>query len=201
MYKQYLKRWIDLIFSLLLILFLSPLLIILCLILAFRFDGNPFFIQLRPGYRENPIKVIKFKSMTDDKDSEGNLLPNHERMTRIGLVLRKLSLDELPQLVNVIKGDMSLVGPRPLLYKYIPLYSEEQRKRHLLKPGITGWAQVNGRNTISWTNKFKLDVWYLENVSFLLDMKILWMTFLKAIKSEGIDAGENVTMPPFNGQN
>lgn len=201
MYTQYLKRWFDLTFSLFLILFLSPLLTLLCLIVALKFDGKPFFFQLRPGYREHPIKVIKFKTMTDDKDSEGNLLPNHARMTRIGVFLRKLSLDELPQLINVIKGDMSLVGPRPLLYKYIPLYSEEQKKRHLLKPGITGWAQVNGRNAISWTTKFKHDVWYIENVSFLLDMKILWMTFLKAIKSEGINAGENVTMPPFNGQN
>lgn len=191
----------DLIFSLFLIMALLPLLTILCLVVAIKFNGTPFFIQLRPGYKENPIKVIKFKTMTDDKDSEGNLLPNQARMTRFGALLRKLSLDELPQLINVIKGDMSLVGPRPLLYKYIPLYSEEQKMRHLLKPGITGWAQVNGRNSISWTNKFKHDVWYIENVSFVLDMKILWMTFLKAIKPEGINAGENVTMPPFNGQN
>lgn len=139
--------------------------------------------------------------MTDDKDSEGNLLPNHLRITNTGKFLRKYSLDELPQLINVLKGDMSLVGPRPLLFKYIPLYSEEQRKRHLVKPGITGWAQVNGRNAISWTKKFEYDVWYVENISLLLDLKILIMTVLKILKSEGINAGENLTMPPFNGKN
>jgi lipopolysaccharide/colanic/teichoic acid biosynthesis glycosyltransferase len=139
--------------------------------------------------------------MTDAKDSEGNLLPNHLRITNVGKFLRKYSLDELPQLINVIKGDMSLVGPRPLLFKYIPLYSEEQRKRHLVKPGITGWAQVNGRNAISWTKKFEYDVWYVENISLLLDLKIFIMTVLKILKSEGINAGENLTMPPFNGKN
>ena len=145
--------------------------------------------------------MIKFKTMTDKKDPDGNLLPNHYRVTKIGRLLRQYSLDELPQLINVLKGDMSLVGPRPLLFKYIPLYSSEQRKRHLVKPGITGWAQVNGRNAISWTRKFELDVWYVKNLSFLLDLRILWKTLLKWIRPEGINASENITMPPFNGNN
>lgn len=144
---------------------------------------------------------MKYKTMTDETDAQGNLLPNHLRITKVGNFLRKLSLDELPQLMNVLKGDMSLVGPRPLLFKYIPLYSREQRRRHLVRPGITGWAQVNGRNSISWTKKFELDVYYVDHVSFLLDLKIMYRTFLKVIKTEGVNAATDVTMPPFDGAN
>jgi undecaprenyl phosphate N,N'-diacetylbacillosamine 1-phosphate transferase len=201
MYPDSIKRLFDLLFSSIAFVILLPLFLLLCLFLYFRNNGRPFFLQVRPGFHEIPFKVIKFKTMTDAKDSEGNLLPNHLRITNVGKFLRKYSLDELPQLINVIKGDMSLVGPRPLLFKYIPLYSEEQRKRHLVKPGITGWAQVNGRNAISWTKKFEYDVWYVENISLLLDLKIFIMTVLKILKSEGINAGENLTMPPFNGKN
>lgn len=201
MYVRYLKRLIDLIISFFGLLFLSPLLVILILILTWEYKGNPFFTQVRPGYKEKPIRIIKFKTMNDNRDSDGNLLPNHMRITRFGKLLRELSLDELPQLFNVLLGEMSLVGPRPLLFKYVPLYSPEQKRRHLVRPGITGWAQVNGRNAISWTRKFKYDVWYVDNISFLLDLRIYWMTVMKALKAEGINAGENVTMPPFNGKN
>jgi len=201
MYAKYFKRLIDLLISFFGLLFLSPLLVILVAILTREYKGNPFFTQVRPGFKEKPIRIIKFKTMNDNKDSDGNLLPNHMRITKTGKMLRELSLDELPQLFNVLLGEMSLVGPRPLLFKYIPLYSPEQRRRHLVRPGITGWAQVNGRNTISWTRKFEYDVWYVENVSLLLDLRIYWLTVMKAVKAEGINAGENVTMPPFNGKN
>lgn len=201
MYVVFFKRFTDLIFSLIILLLLSPLLLLLAILISCSYRGTPFFIQTRPGLNEKPIRVIKFKTMNDKKDVNGNLLPNHLRITGMGKILRELSLDELPQLVNVLVGDMSLIGPRPLLFKYIPLYSGEQKKRHLVKPGITGWAQVNGRNTISWTKKFEYDIWYVENVSFLLDLRIYWYTVLKALKAEGINAGENVTMPPFDGKN
>jgi undecaprenyl phosphate N,N'-diacetylbacillosamine 1-phosphate transferase len=200
-YHDFFKRLFDLLVSIVVLIVITPLFLPVLLLEIVLYNGHPFFIQSRPGKDEKEIKVIKFKTMTDEKDTEGNLLPNNLRMTRSGRFLRKYSIDELPQLLNVIKGDMSLVGPRPLLFKYIPLYSSEQRKRHLVKPGITGWAQVNGRNAISWTRKFELDLFYVDNISFFLDLKILWMTVLKALKSEGINAGENVTMPSFNGKN
>jgi lipopolysaccharide/colanic/teichoic acid biosynthesis glycosyltransferase len=161
--------------------------------------GTPFFFQTRPGKNEKLFKIIKFKTMTDARDAKGELLPDKERITWIGNIIRKTSLDEIPQLLNVIKGDMALVGPRPLLPEYLPLYDEEQKKRHLVKPGITGWAQVNGRNAISWKEKFKYDVWYVENQSFLLDVKILFLTVKKVFKSEGISAANSVTMEKFRG--
>lgn len=201
LYVVFLKRFTDLLFSLIILMLLSPLLLLLAILLSWSYRGTPFFIQTRPGLNERPIRVIKFKTMNDKKDDNGSLLPNHLRITGMGKILRELSLDELPQLINVLIGEMSLIGPRPLLFKYIPLYSDEQKKRHLVRPGITGWAQVNGRNTISWTKKFEYDVWYVENVSFLLDLRIYWYTVLKALKAEGINAGENVTMPPFDGKN
>ena len=161
--------------------------------------GTPFFIQSRPGKNEKIFKLIKFKTMRDAYDENGKPLPDKDRITPVGAWVRKLSLDELPQLINVIKGDMSLIGPRPLLVKYLPLYNNEQKRRHEVKPGITGWAQVNGRNAIDWDRKFQLDVWYVDHISLFLDMKILYLTFLKVIKREGINNGEEVTMKPFTG--
>jgi undecaprenyl phosphate N,N'-diacetylbacillosamine 1-phosphate transferase len=201
MYRLIIKRILDVVVSFLVLIILSPIIIITYVILIYVNKGKPFFFQDRPGKDEQKIKIIKFKSMTDERDANGNLLPDIERMTAFGNFVRKTSIDELPQLVNVLIGDMSLVGPRPLLFKYIPLYTEEQRKRHKAKPGITGWAQINGRNSISWTEKFKLDVYYTENISFWLDLKILWFTFLKVIKSEGVNQSEDRPMLPFNGKN
>ncbi len=201
MYRNYLKRILDFTAALAGIIVLSPLLLVITLILLFLNRGKPLFFQSRPGWHEREFKVIKFKTMTDETDAEGNLLSNFERTTKFGSFLRKTSLDELPQLFNVLKGDMSLIGPRPLLFKYIPLYSEEQNRRHLVRPGVTGWAQVNGRNAISWTRKFELDVFYVDNLSFLFDMKILYLTVLKVIKSDGVNADANITMPPFDGSN
>jgi lipopolysaccharide/colanic/teichoic acid biosynthesis glycosyltransferase len=201
MYRLIIKRILDVVVSFLVLIILSPIIIITYVILIYVNKGKPFFFQDRPGKDEQKIKIIKFKSMTDERDENGNLLPDIERMTAFGNFVRKTSIDELPQLVNVLIGDMSLVGPRPLLFKYIPLYTEEQRKRHKAKPGITGWAQINGRNSISWTEKFKLDVYYTENISFWLDLKILWFTFLKVIKSEGVNQSEDRPMLPFNGKN
>lgn len=201
MYSKYYKTVFDLIISSIFLMVLSPLFIIICITLACINKGQVFFIQSRPGINENEFKLIKFKTMNDDKDSGGNLLPNYMRITRTGRFLRNISLDEIPQLINILKGDMSLIGPRPLLFKYIPLYSEIQRKRHLVKPGITGLAQVNGRNAISWTKKLEYDVFYVENLSFALDLKILCKTIIMVIRREGINADSNITMPPFNGNN
>jgi lipopolysaccharide/colanic/teichoic acid biosynthesis glycosyltransferase len=201
MYQNCLKRTLDLALSIMGLLILSPIVFVITLILFFQNKGQPFFYQVRPGKDEKAFRLVKFKTMTDETDDQGTLLPNHLRTTEIGNLLRKWSLDELPQLINVIKGEMSLVGPRPLLFKYIPLYSDEQSKRHQVSPGITGWAQVNGRNAISWTKKFELDVYYVENLSFCLDVKILFMTFLKVIQSDGVNSSAEVTMPPFNGKN
>jgi undecaprenyl phosphate N,N'-diacetylbacillosamine 1-phosphate transferase len=201
MYNNFIKSFIDFGVSLIVIIALSPLLIITTIINFFVIKDIPFFYQVRPGKQEKEIKIIKFKSMNDKKDNLGNLLPDKDRMTSFGSFLRKTSIDELPQLFNVIKGEMSLIGPRPLLFKYIPLYSEEQKKRHLVKPGITGWAQVNGRNSISWTEKFNLDIYYVENMSFLLDIKIIWLTFLKVVKSEGVNQSNERPMTPFTGNN
>lgn len=198
---RYLKIILDFLMSLILLIVISPLFIITFLILVFLNNGRPFFFQERPGKNQKAFKIIKFKTMTDKKDKNGNLLPDVERITFLGKWIRKFSIDELPQLLNVIKGDMSLIGPRPLLFKYIPLYSTEQNRRHEVRPGITGWAQVNGRNSISWTKKFEYDIEYINNMSFLFDLKILWMTFLKVIKSEGVNQSEERPMQPFNGNN
>lgn len=160
-----------------------------------------FFLQERPGYQQRSFQIIKFKTMTDKRNAEGKLLPDNQRLTTIGKWIRKLSLDELPQLINVLKGEMSLIGPRPLLFKYIPLYSPIQNRRHEVRPGITGWAQVNGRNSISWTKRFELDVYYVDNISFALDCRIFWMTIVKVLKREGINQSEARPMEPFNGSN
>lgn len=201
MYRNYLKRVLDFVLALFGFIFISPVFILLTVLLVFTNRGVPFFLQSRPGWKEREFKVIKFKTMTDAVDAEGNLLPNHLRTTKLGKFLRKTSLDEIPQLLNIIKGDMSLVGPRPLLFKYIPLYSKEQRRRHLVRPGITGWAQINGRNTISWNQKFEYDVFYVDNLSFMFDMEITLKTIRKVISSEDVNASERVTMPPFDGSN
>ncbi|MGQ2982062.1 sugar transferase [Flavobacterium sp.] len=201
MYRNFFKRLIDFLAAFFGLLILSPLFIIITIILYFQNSGKPFFYQRRPGKDEREFFIMKFKTMTDEKDENGELLLNHLRITKVGNFLRKSSLDELPQLINVLKGEMSLIGPRPLLFKYIPLYNEEQLRRHNVRPGITGWAQVNGRNAISWTKKFELDIYYVNNVSFGLDIKIIFMTFLKVVKSEGVNSGEEVTMPPFDGTN
>ncbi|UJH67012.1 sugar transferase [Allomuricauda sp. SCSIO 65647] len=199
MYRNFLKRTLDFIVALIGFAILLPIFLIVMVLLFVVNDGRPFFLQQRPGKNGKTFNIIKFKTMNDKKDTEGNLLPNKDRITKVGSVVRKTSLDEIPQLLNVIKGDMSLMGPRPLLVEYLPLYSKEQGRRHEVRPGITGWAQVNGRNAISWERKFELDVWYVDNISFLLDLKILWLTFLKVIKSEGISATAEVTMERFTG--
>lgn len=201
MYKQLFKRLIDIFVALLVLVVFAPFLLIIAVLLTFQNRGSAFFLQERPGKAQKAFHIIKFKSMNDAKDEQGNLLPDVQRITPVGGFVRKYSLDELPQLVNVLKGDMSLVGPRPLLFKYIPLYSEEQNRRHNVRPGITGWAQVNGRNAISWTKKFELDIYYIDNLSFLLDLKILYKTFLKVVKSEGVNQSSERPMQPFTGNN
>ena len=201
MYKNYLKRFFDFIIALIGLILLSPIFIVVTIGLYFANQGKPFFFQKRPGKNERIFKIIKFKTMNDRTDSEGNLLPGTDRLTPVGKFVRKTSLDEIPQLINVLKGDMSLVGPRPLLPEYLPLYNKEQTRRHEVKPGITGWAQVNGRNTITWTRKFELDVEYVDNLSFWFDIKILYLTILKVLKKEGINQKEDITMESFNGHN
>jgi len=193
------KNIIDFIISLLGIILLSPFVVILGLIILFAFGSPILFIQIRPGHRRRPFNFIKFRTMTNTKNSEGDLLPDKNRLTPLGSFLRKTSLDELPSLWNVLKGDMSLVGPRPLLMEYLPLYSKEQMRRHEVKPGITGWAQINGRNAISWEEKFELDVWYVENQSFWLDIRILLLTIWKVMKLEGVSHKKFSTMPQFRG--
>lgn len=199
MYKSFFKRGFDFLIGLTFFILASPVFLVIVLLLFVVNKGKPFFFQQRPGKGEKIFKVIKFKTMTDERDREGNLLPDHLRMTRIGKFVRKTSLDEIPQLLNVIKGDMSLIGPRPLLVMYLPLYNAVQKRRHEIRPGITGWAQVNGRNAISWEQKFSFDVWYVDHCSFLLDLKIIVLTILKVFRSEGINAEENVTMQRFKG--
>lgn len=201
MYKSFLKRVIDFSLSFIGLILILPLLLLIIILLLVVNRGNPFFVQIRPGKNEKPFKLIKFKTMTDEKDEQGELLPDKKRITKFGSFLRNYSLDELPQLINVLKGDMSLVGPRPLLFKYIPLYNERQRKRHKVRPGITGLAQVNGRNAISWAQKFEYDIEYVENLSFLLDVKILYKTFLKVVKKQGINQSSERPMVPFDGTN
>ncbi|WP_203296280.1 sugar transferase [Luteirhabdus pelagi] len=201
MYTNFIKPFFDITTAFVLLVVSSPLFILLLIGLALVNKGTPFFIQLRPGKDEHLFKIIKFKTMTDEKDKNGKLLPDEKRLKSFGKVVRALSLDELPQLINVVKGDMSFVGPRPLLPEYLPLYDEVQKKRHLVKPGITGWAQVNGRNAISWTKKFELDVWYVMHQTFALDVKILLKTVKKVIIKEGINTEGQVTTTPFNGSN
>lgn len=199
MYKQFFKRLSDLMISSIAMIILTPIFLSVALILTFANEGSPFFFQTRPGKNEKIFRIIKFKTMNDKKDINGKLLPDSERLTHIGRFIRKTSIDEIPQLLNVIKGDMSLIGPRPLLTDYLDLYDEKQKRRHEVRPGITGWAQVNGRNAISWQEKFDLDVWYVDNLSFATDMRILMQTFSKVIKSEGISSSTSVTMERFQG--
>ncbi len=193
------KRLIDIFVSLFLLIILSPLLIIISLIIFITMGPPVIFKQERPGFKGKPFTIYKFRTMTNEKDEYGNLLPDEKRLTKIGKFLRSTSLDELPELFNVLKGDMSLVGPRPLLMEYLNYYTEEQMRRHDVKPGITGWAQVNGRNSLSWEEKFKLDVWYVDNWSLWLDFKILFLTLIKVLKREGISAEGYATMPKFTG--
>ncbi len=199
MYKNYIKRILDFTLSLIGFIMLSPIFLIVTVFLAIANEGKPFFFQVRPGKNGELFKIIKFKTMNDKKDEQGNLLSDEKRLTKVGAFVRKTSLDEIPQLLNVIKGDMSLIGPRPLLPQYLPLYNDEQRKRHNVRPGITGWAQINGRNAISWQQKFEYDVWYVENVSFMLDVKILLLTVKKVFVSEGISQEGQATMEEFKG--
>ncbi len=199
MYKTYFKRILDFSAALFLLFLFSPIIFLCFILLLIANKGGALFFQVRPGYQSVPFTIFKFKTMHDGKDIYGNLLPDEVRITQIGKVVRALSIDELLQLINVIKGDMSLVGPRPLLTQYLPLYSPEQTRRHNVRPGITGWAQVNGRNALSWEEKFKLDLEYVEKVSFSLDLKILWMTFLNVLQRKGISADGHATMEEFRG--
>ncbi|MQP52050.1 MULTISPECIES: sugar transferase [unclassified Flavobacterium] len=200
MYNKGLKRVVDLLATMIIFLISIPLFIGVSVLLMAS-QNAVFFTQYRPGKNGKIFKLIKFKTMSDRRDVNGNLLPDQERLTKAGKFVRSTSLDELPQLINVLKGDMSLIGPRPLLVKYLPLYSKEQARRHEVRPGITGWAQVNGRNAIAWDQKFEYDVWYVDNISILLDIKILWLTLKKVIVREGISSTTSVTMEPFKGNN
>jgi lipopolysaccharide/colanic/teichoic acid biosynthesis glycosyltransferase len=199
MYRAFFKRFIDFTASLAGLAVLSPLFAAVALLLAFANRGKVFFVQPRPGVGGKIFRVIKFKTMNDRCDANGNLLPGSERLTRVGRIVRSTSLDEIPQLLNVLAGHMSLVGPRPLLVEYLPLYDATQARRHEVRPGITGWAQVNGRNAISWQRKFEYDVWYVDHISALLDLKILFLTLKKVFIREGVNAAANVTMERFNG--
>ncbi|WP_278036332.1 sugar transferase [Flavobacterium nitratireducens] len=201
MYKSYLKRPLDFLVALIGLIVLLPIFLLVIIGLFFANDGKPFFFQARPGLNEKIFKIIKFKTMNDKTDSQGNLLSDSDRLTPIGAFVRKTSLDEIPQLINVLKGDMSLIGPRPLLPQYLSLYNETQKRRHDVRPGITGWAQVNGRNAISWQKKLELDVWYVDNLSLLVDLKVFFLTFKKVFKSEGISQQGHVTTDAFNGHN
>lgn len=202
MYRRYIKRFLDFTISLVAFLILSPVFIVLVIMLSIANQGaGVFFFQERPGLNRKIFKVIKFKTMTDQRDSDGDLLPDIQRITPVGKFVRSASLDELPQLINVLKGDMSLVGPRPLLVKYLPLYNVFQNRRHEMRPGITGWAQVNGRNSISWDEKFSLDVYYVENVNFLLDLRILLLTVKKVFFRSGINSSTEAPMESFKGNN
>ena len=193
------KPFLDLVLSLTGLILLLPFLIIITILLFISNSGSPFFFQPRPGKNGKVFKIVKFKTMNDKRDADGKLLPDAQRITAIGKFIRKTSLDEIPQLINVVKGDMSLVGPRPLLVTYLHLYNDFQNRRHEVKPGITGWAQVNGRNAISWDKKFEYDVWYVDNMSFFLDIKILFKTVEKVFKRDGINAANVATTEPFNG--
>lgn len=200
MYKKYIKRILDFILALILLSFFSPLILIIAILLKIT-QKSVIFTQIRPGLNEKEFKIYKFKTMSDEKDEQGNLLPDEMRLKSLGKIIRSLSLDELLQLFNVLKGDMSFVGPRPLLPEYLKLYDSRQKMRHNVKPGITGWAQVNGRNNISWKQKFELDVYYVEHISFAFDLKILFLTFFKVLKRSGINKTGQVTTEKFNGKN
>lgn len=199
MYQRFFKRLVDLVLSLLAFMVFSPIFLIVLLLLFVANHGAPFFIQPRPGKNGKVFNVIKFRTMNNKRDASGKLLPDAQRLTPVGRFIRSTSLDEIPQLLNVIKGDMSLIGPRPLLVRYLDRYTAEQARRHEVRPGITGWAQVNGRNAISWEKRFELDVYYVDHLSFALDLKILWLTLQKVIKREGISSGSSATMEEFKG--
>ena len=205
MYKHFFKRVFDFCISLVALIIISPILLVITIWLHFANKGaGAFFFQERPGKDAKIFKVIKFKTMTDERDAEGNLLPDVQRLTKIGKLIRSTSIDELPQLVNVLKGDMSLIGPRPLLVKYLPLYSPEQARRHEVRPGISGWAQCHGRNAISWTEKFKLDVWYVDHCTLWTDIQVIWITFKQVLKRADINQQSTASghlMEPFNGNN
>ena len=202
MYKHFFKRFFDFWISLMVLICLSPVLFIITIWLHFANKGaGAFFLQERPGKNGKIFKVIKYKTMTDERDSDGNLLPDEVRLTKVGRFVRSTSIDELPQFVNVLRGDMSLIGPRPLLVQYLPLYTKEQARRHEVRPGISGWAQCHGRNGISWTEKFKYDVWYVDHLSLAVDLKVIWLTILSVLKREGISEEGQATMEDFNGFN
>lgn len=202
MYKNYFKRFFDFWISIIALIIISPLLLLIIIWLYFANKGaGVFFFQERPGYKGNIFKVVKFKTMTDERDAEGHLLPDEVRLTKVGSFVRSTSLDELPQLINVLKGDMALIGPRPLMPEYLPLYSKEQARRHDVRPGISGWAQCHGRNNITWTEKFKLDVWYVDHLSLWVDIKVIWITVMKVLKRADISKEGMVSMEEFNGHN
>ncbi|MBO6253788.1 MAG: sugar transferase [Bacteroidaceae bacterium] len=202
MYKHFFKRFLDFWISLIVLILISPILLVITIWLHFANKGaGVFFFQERPGKDAKIFKVIKFKTMTDERDARGNLLPDEQRLTKVGKFVRSTSIDELPQLINVLKGDMALIGPRPLLPQYLPLYSPEQARRHEVRPGISGWAQCHGRNAISWTEKFKLDVWYVDHVSLMTDLKVIWITIMKVLKRADINEAGQATMEAFNGHN
>jgi len=202
MYKHFFKRFLDFWISLIALIIISPLLLIVTIWLHFaNKSAGAFFFQERPGYKGKLFKVIKFKTMTDERDANGNLLPDEVRLTKVGSFVRSTSIDELPQLINVLKGDMALIGPRPLLVQYLPLYSKEQMRRHDVRPGISGWAQCHGRNKISWTEKFKLDVWYVDHLSLLTDLKVIFITIKKVLFREDINSDNDATMEDFDGTN
>ncbi|WP_103068549.1 sugar transferase [Aquimarina sediminis] len=201
MYKFFIKRILDFSASLILLIFISPIFLLLILFLAIANGGTPFFVQRRPGKNEKIFSIIKFKTMNDKKDAQGNLLADKDRITKVGAFVRSSSLDEIPQLINVLIGDMSLIGPRPLIIEYLPIYNETQKKRHNVRPGITGWAQVNGRNSIPWKQKFEYDVWYVEHLNFLLDVRIVMLTIKKVIQKSDVNLSEEETSEYFNGTN
>ena len=202
MYRKYLKRWLDFVIVFCVLAVIWPILLLVTLWLHYANKGaGDFFTQERPGRNGKIFKVIKFKTMTDERDADGNLLPDAERLTPVGRFVRSTSIDELPQLINVLKGDMALIGPRPLLVQYLPLYSKEQARRHEVRPGITGWAQCHGRNSISWTEKFKLDVWYVDHCSLITDIKVIFITIKKVLLRDGISQEGQATMELFNGNN
>lgn len=205
MYKYFFKRFLDFWIALIVLIIISPLLLIVTVVLHYaNKGGGAFFFQERPGKNGRIFKIVKFKTMSDERDNNGNLLPDTDRLTKIGKFVRSTSLDELPQLLNVLKGDMALIGPRPLLVRYLPLYSPEQARRHEVRPGISGWAQCHGRNTISWAEKFKLDVWYVDHLSLITDLKVIWLTILQVCSRKDINQGDTKSghlMEPFNGHN
>lgn len=202
MYKHFFKRFIDFWISLIILICISPVLLVVTVWLIFANKGaGAFFFQERPGKDAKIFKVIKFKTMTDERGPDGELLPDAQRLTKVGRLVRSTSIDELPQLINVLKGDMALIGPRPLLVKYLPLYSKEQMRRHEVRPGISGWAQCHGRNSISWTEKFKLDVWYVDHCTLWTDLKVIWITIQKVLKRDGISEQGQATMKAFTGNN